>query len=248
MKNRYALVTGGSSGIGKAACIKLAELKLNIIINYNSNHEGALETKKAVEERGVKAVLLPFNVSDSTIVTDVLGKWITDNPDSFIEVLVNNAGMRKDKLMIFTSDQEWHDVMAVNLHSFFYVTKQVLKQMILNRKGSIINISSLSGVKGWGGQVHYGASKAGLIGASRSLAHEVGKKNIRVNVITPGFINTRMISNLDEEKFKSGISLNRFGKPEEVGDLIAYLASEKSSFITGQTISIDGGDSHPLSG
>ncbi|QHI36881.1 3-oxoacyl-[acyl-carrier-protein] reductase FabG [Kordia antarctica] len=248
MKDRYALVTGGSSGIGRAACIKLAELKLNIIINYNTNHEGALETKKAVEDTGVKAVLLPFDVSDSTIVTDVLGKWIADNQDSFIEVLVNNAGMRKDKLIIFTSDQEWHDVVAANLHSIFYVTKQVLKQMILNRKGNIINISSLSGVKGWSGQVHYSASKAGIIGASRSLAREVGKKNIRVNVITPGFIDTRMISNLEEEKFKPGIALNRFGTPEEVGDLIAFLASEKSSFITGQTISIDGGDYHPLSG
>lgn len=248
MKKNYALVTGGSSGIGKAACIKLAELNFNIIINYKTNHEGALETKKAVEEKGVKAVLLPFDVSDSASVTNILGKWMADNPDAFIEVLVNNAGMRKDKLMIFTNDQEWHEVIAANLHSIFYVTKQVLKQMILNRKGSIINISSLSGVKGWGGQVHYSASKAGIIGASRSLAREVGKKNVRVNVITPGFIGTRMISNLEEEKFKAGIALNRFGTPEEVGDLIAYLASEKSSFITGQTISIDGGDYHPLSG
>ncbi|MDC3388137.1 SDR family oxidoreductase [Flavobacteriaceae bacterium] len=247
MNYNFALVTGGSSGIGRAACIKLAEEKFNIIINYKTNHDGAIKTKKAVEEIGMKAILLPFDISDNTAVKNILGKWITDNPESFIKVLVNNAGMRKDKLMIFTSTQEWNEVMNVNLNSFFYVTKQVLKKMILNRKGSIINISSLSGVKGWNGQVHYGASKSGLIGASKSLAQEVGKKNIRVNVITPGFIKTSMISNLDEEKFKSSISLNRFGKAEEVGDLIAYLASEKSSFITGETISIDGGDSHFLS-
>lgn len=247
MIENYALVTGGSSGIGKAACIKLAELKLNVIINYNNNYEGALQTKKSVEEKGVKAVLLPFDVSNNDIVTNVLGKWIDENPNCFIEVLVNNAGKRKDKLMIFTNENEWHDVIATNLNSIFYVTKQVLKKMILNRKGSIINISSLSAIKGWTGQVHYSASKAGIIGASRSLAREVGKKKIRVNVITPGFINTEMISNLEEKKFIPGIALNRFGNPEEVGDLIAFLASDKSSFITGQTIAIDGGDFHPLS-
>lgn len=247
MKKEYALVTGGSSGIGQAACVKLAELGYNIIINYNKNTEGALETKRLVEEKNVEAIVLQFDVSSSKSVQDTLEKWMIDHSENFIEVLVNNAGSRKDKLMIFTTDEEWHDVIETNLSSFFYVTRPVLKGMVLNKKGSIIIISSLSGVKGWTGQVHYAAAKAGLIGASKSLAREVGKKNIRVNVITPGFVKTKMISNMNEDTFRSSIALQRFGHVDEVGDVIAYLASEKSSFVNGQVISVDGGDFHPLS-
>jgi 3-oxoacyl-[acyl-carrier protein] reductase len=247
MKQKYALVTGASSGIGQATCIKLAQLGYNIIINYNTNFEGALETQKKVEITGMQSTILQFDVSNSENVERVLEKWIIDNTDKFIEVLVNNAGNRKDKLLVFTSNDEWRDVIETNLNSFFYVTKPVLKEMILNKRGAIINVSSLSGVKGWTGQVHYSAAKAGLIGATKSLAKEAGRKNIRVNAVTPGFVKTKMISNVNEEHFKSSISLNRFGQVEEIADVIAFLASEKASFINGQVISIDGGDFHPLS-
>lgn len=247
MKKRYALVTGGSSGIGQAACIKLAELNYNIIINYNENYDGAIETKRLVQEKNVEAEILQFDVSNSKKVQDTLEKWMAENKDSFIEVLVNNAGSRKDKLMIFTTNEEWNNTIETNLSSFFYVTRPIIREMILRKKGSIINVSSLSAIKGWTGQVHYAAAKSGLIGASKSLAREVGKKNIRVNVITPGFIKTKMISDLNEDKFKSTVALQRFGHVNEVGQVIAFLASEKASFVNGQVISIDGGDFHPIS-
>jgi len=247
MEKNYALVTGGSSGIGQAACAKLAELGYNIIINYHSNYNGALETKKMVEQHNVEAILLPFDVSNFESVHDNLGKWQKDNPDKFIEVLVNNAGYRNDNLMVFISEEEWLKVINTNLNSFFYVTKPVLQGMIRNKKGSIITVSSLSGVKGWQGQVHYAASKAGLIGASKSLSKEVGIKNIRVNVITPGFIKTKMTQDIDEDTYKLSTALRRFGREEEIGDVISYLASEKSSYINGQVISVDGGEHMKLS-
>ncbi|MEL6925755.1 MAG: SDR family NAD(P)-dependent oxidoreductase [Bacteroidota bacterium] len=242
MKRNYALVTGGSSGIGQSACVKLAACNYNILINYNRNEAGALETKRLVEEQNVEAELLQFDVSNADNVREVLGTWIDSHPDQFIEILVNNAGSRNDNLMIFTSNEEWHKVLDLNLSSFFYVTKPVVKKMILRKSGSIINISSLSGVKGWQGQVPYAAAKSGLIGASKSLAKELGRKNIRVNVITPGFIKTKMIADLKEEEYQSKTVLQRFGRPDEVGEMIAFLGTDKASFISGQVISIDGGD------
>lgn len=247
MKRNYALVTGASSGIGQAACIKIAELGYDIIINYHNNYEGALETKRLVEAIGTKAILLRFDVSDSKSISENLGVWLQENQDCFVEVLINNAGYRNDKLMVFMKDEEWNGVINTNLNSFFYVTKAVLKPMVLKKKGCIISISSLSGVKGWQGQTHYAASKAGLIGASKSLSKEVGAKNIRVNVITPGFVKTKMTSNLNEDLYKKSTALRRFGREEEIGDVVAYLVSDKSSYINGQVISVDGGEQIAIS-
>jgi 3-oxoacyl-[acyl-carrier protein] reductase len=246
LKSRYALVTGGSSGIGRSACIKLAEQGFNVIINYNSNLEGATLTKELVEKHNVKAYLLPFDVSKSENVKKTLDNWIKENPDRFIEVLINNAGYRNDNLMVFMTEEQWLKVINTNLNSFFYVTKPLLRSMILRKKGVIINVSSMSGVKGWQGQVHYAASKAGLIGASKSLSKEVGSKNIRVNVIAPGFVKTKMTTDINEEIYKSTVSLDRFAEEEEIGNVIAFLASDQSSYINGQVIEINGGEYNKL--
>ncbi len=237
----FALVTGASSGIGRAICIRLAEMGYNILINYNSNLEGANTTKAAVEEFGVQAQLLPFNVGDAEAVRSTLGQWLADNRDQFIEVLVNNAGIRRDNLMVFMKEEEWEQVINTNLNSFFYVTKPLLKNMIAHKKGSIITVSSMSGVRGWKGQVHYSAAKSALFGATKSLAMEVGTKNVRVNAITPGFIKTPMIEGIDENAYKKGVAMERFGTPEEVADLVAFLASDRSTYVNGQIIAVDGG-------
>jgi len=238
---KYALVTGGSRGIGKAVCIKLAEEGYNVLINYFANHAEAAQTLKLVEEKGVKGELLRFNVADTGEVEAVLGKWIENNPDKQVEVLVNNAGIRKDALMIFMKDEEWKDVLNISLDGFFYVTRTVLKGMLVNRKGQIVNIVSLSGLKGMPGQTNYSAAKAAIIGATKALAQEVGKRGIRVNAVAPGFIRTDMTADIKEDDYKALIPLNRFGKAEEVADVAVFLASEKSSYISGEVISVNGG-------
>jgi 3-oxoacyl-[acyl-carrier protein] reductase len=238
---KYALVTGGSRGIGRCTCLELSKLGYPVIINYNSNEIAANETKQQIESIGGTAELLKFDVSNVEAVDNSLEKWSVDHPDSVIEVLVNNAGIRKDNLMMFMQNSEWDIVMDIHLNGFFYVTRRLLKDMLTNRYGRIINVVSLSGLKGLPGQTNYSAAKAGIIGASKALAQEVGKRNITVNCVAPGFIKTEMISDIKEDDFKPMIPLSRFGKPEEVADLIAFLASKKASYITGQVISINGG-------
>jgi len=237
----YALVTGGSRGIGKSICIELSKSGYPVIINYHSNDEAAIETQKIIEAQGGVAELLKFDVSDAIAVDNGLENWFTGHPDALIEVLVNNAGIRKDNLMIFMQNSEWDQILDIHLSGFFYVTRRLLKDMLTNRYGRIVNVVSLSGLKGMPGQTNYSAAKAGIIGASKALAQEVGKRNVTVNCVAPGFITTEMISDINENDFRQLIPLNRFGKPEEVADLVAFLASKKASYITGEVISINGG-------
>jgi len=239
---KFALVTGGSRGIGRAVSIKLAGKGYNILLNYASNTEAAVKTKSEIEsEFGVHVELLPFNVADQVDVENNLGKWIESNPDKKIEVLVNNAGIRKDALMVFMKDEEWSDVLNISLNGFFHVTRAVLKNMIVGRSGRIVNVVSLSGLKGMPGQTNYSAAKAAIIGATKALAQEVGKRGVRVNAVAPGFIVTDMTADINEADFKAMIPLNRFGKAEEVANVVAFLAGEESSYITGEVISVNGG-------
>ncbi|NVO18786.1 MAG: 3-oxoacyl-ACP reductase FabG [Bacteroidetes bacterium] len=238
---KYALVTGSSRGIGKAIALKLAALGYNILLNYNSNQAEALATQSAIEAFGRKAVLLKFDVADKTEIKEVLGNWTLNNPDEEIEILVNNAGIRDDVLMMWMTDNQWENVIDTNLNSFFYVTKVVLDKMITRKYGRIINIVSLSGLRGLPGQVNYSAAKAGIIGATKVLAQEVARRGITVNSIAPGFIRTDMTKELDEKELKGVIPMQRFGTAEEVADLASFIASDKASYITGQTISINGG-------
>jgi 3-oxoacyl-[acyl-carrier protein] reductase len=238
---KYALVTGGSRGIGRAVCLRLAEMGYPVLINYHSNREAAELTKSLVEEKGVAAELLPFDVSDGEAADLQLTTWQENHPDDHIAVLVNNAGIRLDSMMIFMKNEQWHSVVDTALNGFFYVTRRLLKDMLTKRWGRIINVASLSGIKGLPGQANYSAAKAALIGASKALAQEVGARKVTVNVVAPGFIETDMVKDLDENALKSMIPTGRFGKPEEVADLVGFLASEQAAYITGEVISINGG-------
>lgn len=238
---KYALVTGGSRGIGRAVCLHLAEKGFPVIINYQSNRSAAEEVLGQIEAMGGTAELLPFDVSDTQAVDAALEAWEERHPDDYIAVLVNNAGVREDKLMIFMQDEEWHKVLNVTLDGFFNVTRRVLKNMMIKRYGRIINMASLSGLKGMPGQVNYSAAKAALIGATKSLAQEVAPRKVTVNAIAPGFISTDMTEGLDEDSLKKLVPVGRFGKPEEVAALVGFMASEDSAYITGEVISINGG-------
>lgn len=238
---RCALVTGGSRGIGRAICVKLACMNYFVIVNYKSNEEEAQKTLSLIREAGSDGVILKFDVSDSAQVEKVMNKWHEENSDKYIEVLINNAGIRKDMLMVFMEDHHWNDVLDTNLNGFFYITKMLLKNMIIKKYGRIINVVSLSGLKGLPGQVNYSAAKAAIIGATKALAQETGKKNVTVNAVAPGFIRTDMTKDLNENELKSLIPLNRFGSPDEVAEVVCFLASEKASYITGEIISVNGG-------
>lgn len=238
---KYALVTGGSRGIGRAISVKLVSLGYHIIVNYKSNNEEATRTCDLIRDAGGSCELMQFDVADNQQVESAINKWSEAHKDEYIEVLINNAGIRKDILLMWMEDNHWKDVLDTNLSGFFFVTRALLKNMLVNRFGRIINIVSLSGIKGLPGQVNYSAAKAAVIGATKALAQEVGKKNVTVNAIAPGFIKTDMTKDLNENELKSMIPLNRFGKPEEVAELACFLASEKSSYITGEVISVNGG-------
>jgi len=238
---KYALVTGGSRGIGRAVCLQLADMGYPVLINYASNREAAEETKQLVEAKGVSAELMPFNVANVGEVDEALNRWAEKHPEDYIAVLVNNAGIRQDTMMVFMQNEQWSNVLDISLNGFFYVTRRLLKDMITKRSGRIVNVVSLSGLKGLPGQTNYSAAKAAVIGATKALAQEVATRKITVNAVAPGFITTDMTKDLDEKQFKAMIPAGRFGQPEEVAALVGFLASEQAAYITGQVVSINGG-------
>jgi len=236
-----ALVTGGSRGIGKAVSLDLAKKGNYVIINYRSNKTEAEKTLNEIKQNGGNGELLKFDVANQQETEKTLENWKENNKDKYIDILVNNAGTNKDTLLMWMKTDDWTNVINTNLNSFFYVTRTLLMDMLMNKFGRIINIVSLSGIKGLPGQTNYAASKAGVIGATKALAQEVGRKNVTVNAVAPGFIKTEMTEEINEKDFKKMIPVGRFGKPEEVASIVSFLASKESSYITGEVISVNGG-------
>jgi len=238
---KIALVTGASRGIGKAISITLANDGFYILINYKSNLKAAEDTLRQIEENGGEGELLPFDVSDAKSIQEALNDWKNKHPDTYIQTIVNNAGIRKDNLLIWLETEDWDEVIDTNLNSFYHITRPLIQDMIVNKSGRIINVVSLSGIKGMPGQTNYSAAKGGIIAATKALAQEVGRKKVTVNAVAPGFIKTEMTEDLNEKDFKRLIPMNRFGKAEEVAHVVSFLASEKASYITGEVISVNGG-------
>ena len=238
---KCALVTGGSRGIGRAICIKLGSMGYHVLINFRSNLAEAEKTLDAIHQHRGSGELLPFDVADKQDIKDTLDLWMEAHKGDHIEVLVNNAGIKDDVLLMWMKDEQWENVMRTNLDSFFYVTRVVLNDMIMKRYGRIVNVVSLSGLKGLAGQTNYSAAKGGVIAATKALSQEVGRRGITVNAVAPGFIKTDMTENISEKEMKAMIPVNRFGTPEEVAHLVAFLVSPESGYVTGEVISINGG-------
>jgi len=238
-EKKIALVTGGSRGIGRAICVELAKDGYYIVINYKSNAQAADETLDMVRAAGGDGETSCFDVADAQQTADVI-KDLTAKLSGF-DVLVNNAGITADGLMAMMPDRDWHAVINTTLNGFYNVTKPVLKKMIRRRKGAIVSISSVAGLTGNKGQTNYSAAKAGLIGASKSLAQEMARIGIRVNVVAPGLIETDMIHDAPVEFMKEIIPMQRIGRPEEVAKAVRFLCSDDASYITGQVIAVNGG-------
>jgi len=237
----YALVTGGSRGIGKAICLRLADMGYNIILNYTSNDTEANKTKELLTAKGVDVVLMKFDVSSTEESDAHIETWINENKDKSISVLVNNAGIRKDNIMVFIQPEDWKRVIDITVDGFYNVTRHIVKSMLTKRKGRVVNIVSLSGLKGLPGQTSYSAAKGAVIAATKALAQEVGKRGITVNAVAPGFIKTDMTEDIKEEDYKFMIPMNRFGEAEEVAGVVAFLVGKDSTYVTGQVISVNGG-------
>lgn len=237
----YALVTGASRGIGRSIAERLARDGYTVIINYHSNTAAAEATKAAIEAAGGSAELLPFDVADGKAIEAALSAWDAAHEGAHISVLVNNAGIRRDGLMVFMGEDDWHDVMHTTTEGLYYITHHVLPGMVRARKGRIVNITSISGVSGLPGQANYSAAKAALIGATKALSKEVAVRKVTVNAVAPGFIATDMTADLDEAELKKTIPAGRFGQPEEVAALVSFLCSDEAAYITGQVIAVAGG-------
>lgn len=239
---KCALVTGGSRGIGSAICEKLAQdTDYHILINYQSNKTAAEATLAKVIESGATGEILQFDVANFEEVKYVLTAWQEANPKAIVEAIVNNAGITKDGLFMWMSQDDWTSVMNTSVNGFFNVTNFFMQKMLRNKYGRIVNIVSLSGVKGTAGQTNYSAAKGAVVGVTKALAQEVAKRNITVNAVAPGFIRTDMTSDLDEAELIKMVPVNRFGEADEVADLVSFLVSRKASYITGEVININGG-------
>ncbi len=236
--SNYALVTGGSRGIGRAIAVRLAQDGYRVLINYASNDEEAQTTLKLC---GGQGELLRFDVSEFQQTRNALNEWQAQHDGEYISVVVNNAGIRRDSVLALMPEADWHRVLDITLSGFYNVTQPLLPAMQLHKFGRIINMASVSGLKGLPGQTNYSAAKGGIIAATKALAQEVGRRNVTVNAIAPGFIKTDMTEGLDEATLKKQIPMGRFGKPEEVADAVAFLVSPQASYITGNVLSINGG-------
>lgn len=239
---KCALVTGASRGIGRAIAIQLAkDLGYHILINFAGNESAAKETQAIIAQNGGTSELLQFDVKNGDEVKSKINRWMESHPDATIEVLVNNAGITRDNLFPWVSEQDWDDVLNTSVKGMYNCTQAVIQKMLRNRSGRIINIASLSGLKGVPGQTNYSAAKGAMIASTKALSQEVAKRKITVNAIAPGFIQSDMTSDLDEAQLKQMVPANRFGLPEEVAFLASFLASDKAAYITGEVININGG-------
>lgn len=236
--DKTILITGASKGIGAAIALQLAQDGFDIWLNYRSDTEGARKVADAIEGFGRTCTLLPFDVADNDAVEAALTPLLEEEVPYG---LVNNAGFARDGLMMMMGSDDWQNVLNVHLTGFFNVTRPVVTKMLRKRQGRIVNIASTSGQTGVAGQTNYSAAKSGLIGATRSLALEVAKRNILVNAVAPGFIETEMLADLPMEHITPTIPMKRVGTPEEVAGVVSFLCSDKASYITGQTISVNGG-------
>jgi len=242
LENRTALITGASRGIGKGIAIEFAKQGANVAFTFNASVEAAKELEKELESHGIKAKGYQSNAAKFDAAQELVGEVLKEFGS--LEILINNAGITKDNLLMRISEEDFDKVIEVNLKSVFNLTKAVIRPMMKQRQGSIINMSSVVGVKGNAGQTNYAASKAGILGFTKSVALELGSRNIRCNAIAPGFIETEMTDKLDPktvEEWRKAIPLKRGGSPEDVANACIFLASDLSAYITGQTLNVDGG-------
>jgi 3-oxoacyl-[acyl-carrier protein] reductase len=234
-----ALVTGGSKGIGRAICVEMAANGYQVIINYFSDAEGARETLKQVEAAGSSGICVPFDVADAEATQKGLETIFATYPT--VDALINNAGRIADELFIMMTPDKWRSVIDITLQGFYNVTRPILEKMVVQKRGAVVSIASVAGIMGNRGQANYAAAKAGLIGASRSVASEVARLGIRVNVVAPGLIQTEMIHDAPVQKIKGMIPMARLGSAEEVARVVRFLCSPDASYVTGQVISVNGG-------